>query len=130
MQLNADDPVERVFIHCVNIYRERSKKYTHERWDDNFRFIANRMQESGYPSFTAADAATVLMLVKEARQDAAGKSGRLNFLDDTFRDSEIDDINYRVIRRALRDQEQDQNLAELRREDEHERPTPPRPDGA
>lgn len=101
--LNPDDAVERVFIDCVKTYRERSKKYTHTRWDDNFQHIAKRMQESGFPDFTPADAATVLMFVKEARQDAATKSGRRDFDDDSFRDSDIDDINYRTIRRALRD---------------------------
>lgn len=104
--LDPEDPVERVFIDCVTTYRERSKKYTHTRWDDNFQFIARRMRENGYPEFGAADAASVLMFVKEARQDAAQKSGRRDFDDDSFRDSDIDDINYRAIRRALRDGEE------------------------
>lgn len=103
--LNPDDPVEAVFIDCVLIYRERSLKYTAERWDDNFQFIARQMRANGHPDFMAADAATVLMAVKEARQDAASRSGRLEFTDDSFRDSDIDNINYRAIRRALRDQE-------------------------
>lgn len=104
--LNPDDPVERVFIDCVLTYRERSKKYTHSQWDDNFQYIAKRMRENGHPAFSAADSASVLMFVKEARQDAAQRSGRRDFADDSFRDSDIDDINYRAIRRALRDGEE------------------------
>lgn len=103
--LRPEDPVEAVFMDCVRVYRERSQKYTHTQWDDNFQFIAERMRVSGHPDFTAADAATVLLFVKEARQDAASRSGRVEFDDDSFRDSDIDNINYRVIRRALRDRE-------------------------
>lgn len=105
LELNLDDPIERIFAECVGIYRERSKKYTHGRWDDNFQFIAARMREVGHPSFLASDAASVLMFVKDARQDAAAKSQRFDFADDSFRDSDIDKINYLAIRRALRDQE-------------------------
>lgn len=103
--LRPDDPVEAVFADCVRVYRERSQKYTHTQWDDNFQFIARQMRDSGHPEFTAADAASVLMFVKEARQDAASRSGRLDFDDDSYRDSDIDNINYRVIRRALRDRD-------------------------
>lgn len=101
--LDQNNPVERVFADCVKIYRERSKKYTHANWDDNFQHIAKRMRENGFPEFTAADAASVLMFVKEARQVAANESGRRDFNDDSYRDSDIDDLNYRAIRRALRD---------------------------
>lgn len=104
--LKSDDPVERVFADCVKVYRERSKKYTSTRWDDNFQHIAKRMRENGFPEFSAADAASVLMFVKEARQVAANDSGRRDFDDDSYRDSDIDDINYRAIRRALRDVEE------------------------
>lgn len=105
LELDHDDPVERVFAECVRVYRERAKKYTHGRWDDNFQFIASRMREAGHPDFLASDAASVLMFVKDARQDAAAKSRRFDFDDDSFRDSDIDKINYLVLRRALRDQE-------------------------
>jgi len=106
MELNWDDPVERIFIECVEVYRERAKKYTHGRWDDNFQYMAARMRESGHPDFKASDAASVLMYVKEARQHAAEKSGRFEFADDSFRDSDLDKLNYLALRRALRDQEQ------------------------
>lgn len=102
--LDEGNPVEAVFAECVRIYRERSLKYTHGNWDDNFQYIAKRMREQGH-DFTAADAATVMMLVKEARQDAARKSGRKEFADDSHRDSKIDDLNYRAIRVALEDQD-------------------------
>lgn len=105
--LDASNPVERVFIDCVKTFRERSQKYTSNRWDDNFQHIAKRMQESGFPEFTPADAASVLMFVKEARQVAANASGRRDFEDDSYRDSDIDDINYRTIRRALRDAQEE-----------------------
>lgn len=102
--LDEENPVEAVFAECVRVYRERSLKYTHGNWDDNFQYIAKRMREQGH-DFTAADAATVMMLVKEARQDAARKSGRREFADDSHRDSKIDDLNYRAIRVALEDQD-------------------------
>lgn len=104
VMLDESNPVERVFADCVRVFRERSLKYTHGQWDDNFQYIARKMRERGH-EFTAADAATVLMLVKEARQDAARKSGRTDFADDSYRDSKVDDINYRAIQIALEDQE-------------------------
>lgn len=107
LTLNSDDPVERVFIECVEIYRERAQKYTSENWDDNFQYIARSMREAGHPDFLASDAATVLMSVKDARQVAGLDSGRKDFEDDSFRDSDLDKINYAAIRRALRDQEAD-----------------------
>ena len=104
-ELNPDDPVESIFIECVRIYRERAKKYTDENWDDNFQFIARSMREQGHPEFKASDAAAVLKAVKDARKTAGHSSGRKDFSDDSFRDSDIDKINYSAIELALKDKE-------------------------
>lgn len=103
MKLNPEDPVERIFIECVEIYRERSKKYTDEGWDDNFRSISEEMKEL-FPEFTPADAARTLIAVKNARLKAGRSSGRKDFEDDSFRDGKIDKINYSAIELALEDQ--------------------------
>lgn len=102
LTLDLEHPVEKVFAELILIFRERNAKYTSASWDDNFRYVAKRAQEQGV-DIEPDEVATILMLVKEARTDAATKSGRTDFNDDSLRDSDLDDINYRVLRRALRD---------------------------
>lgn len=102
--LDPDHPVEAVFIELVQVIRERQQKYTHGSWDDNFVATAEMVrQRMGFEDWTPADSARFMRYLKEARQDAGRRSGRRDFADDSYRDSKLDDVNYRVLEIALED---------------------------
>lgn len=101
--LDPTHPVERIFIDCVQTFRDRSLKYANDgeggHWALAFVTTATILREQfGMEGFTPADVCKVMIALKQARQQAG--DGR-DHDDDSQRDSRIDEINYMVLLTAL-----------------------------